>query len=147
MTWKIRSANKEDLPKLEAFLTEAGVSPQGLAESVENFSLMENQNGQLKACLGVEPVDKAGLLRSFVVSPQIAQPDLMLLFKRAFLTAKSQELEELYLVTNKMSAVSFFGSLGFEMVNQSEIPESLLEKNHLKQVLTVDNSAIMKIIL
>ncbi|CAM3841130.1 GNAT family N-acetyltransferase [Mesobacillus thioparans] len=147
MTWKIRSANKEDLPKLEAFLTEAGVSPQGLAESVENFSLMENQVGQLKACLGVEPVDKAGLLRSFVVSPQIAQPDLMLLFKRAFLTAKSQELEELYLVTNKMSAISFFGSLGFEMLNQSEIPESLLEKNHLKQVLTVDNSAIMKIIL
>jgi N-acetylglutamate synthase-like GNAT family acetyltransferase len=147
MTWKIRSANKEDLPKLDAFLTEAGVSPEGVAESIENFSLMENQAGELKACLGVEPVDKAGLLRSFVVSPQIAQPDLMLLFKRAFLTAKSKELEELYLVTNKMSAVSFFGSIGFEMVNQSEIPDSLLEKNHLKQVLTVDNSAIMKIIL
>ncbi|MBT2678608.1 hypothetical protein J7E38_06305 [Bacillus sp. ISL-35] len=147
MTWKIRSANKEDLPKLEAFLTEAGVSPEGLGDSIENFSLMENQAGELKACLGVEPVDKAGLLRSFVVSPQIAQPDLMLLFKRAFLTAKSQELEELYLVTNKMSAVSFFGSLGFEMVNQSAMPESFLEKNHLKQVLTVDNSAIMKIIL
>lgn len=71
----------------------------------------------------------------------------MLLFKRAFLTAKNQELDELYLVTNKMSAVSFFSSLGFEMVNQSELPETILEKSHLKQVLTVDNSAIMKIIL
>ncbi|MFT9600653.1 GNAT family N-acetyltransferase [Mesobacillus sp.] len=147
MTWKIRSANQEDVPKLKAFLTEAGVSTEGLNDSIKNFSLMENQNGELKACLGVEPVDKAGLLRSFVVSPQIGQPDIMLLFKRAFLTAKNQELDELYLVTNKMSAVSFFSSLGFEMVNQSELPETLLEKSHLKQVLTVDNSAIMKIIL
>lgn len=147
MTWKIRSANKEDLPRLEAFLTEAGVSTEGLNVSIENFSLMENMEGELKACLGVEPVEKAGLLRSFVVSPQIAQPDLMLLFKRAFLTAKNQELAALYLVTNKMSAVSFFGSLGFEMVNKSDLPEALLEKSHLKQVLTVDNSAIMKIIL
>ncbi len=147
MTWKIRSANMEDLARLEAFLTEAGVSPDGLVDSIENFSLMENQAGEIKACLGIESVEKAGLLRSFVVSPQIVQPDLMLLFKRAFLTAKSQELEELYLVTNKMSAVSFFGGLGFEMANPSEIPDSLLEKSHLKQVLTVDNSAIMKIIL
>lgn len=147
MTWQIKSANKEDLPRLEAFLTEAGVSAEGLNESIENFSLMENMEGELKACLGVEPVERAGLLRSFVVSPQIAQPDLMLLFKRAFLTAKKQELEALYLVTNKMSAVSFFGSLGFEMVNKTDLPEALLEKNHLKQVLTVDNSAIMKIIL
>jgi N-acetylglutamate synthase-like GNAT family acetyltransferase len=147
MTWKIRSANKEDLSRLEAFLTEAGVGTEGLNESIENFSLMENVEGELKACLGVEPVEKAGLLRSFVVSPQIAQPDLMLLFKRAFLTAKNKELEALYLVTNKMSAVSFFGSLGFEMVNQSDLPEALLQKSHIKQVLTVDNSAIMKIIL
>lgn len=147
MTWKIRSANKEDLPRLEAFLTEAGVGTEGLNESIENFSLMENVEGELKACLGVEPVEKAGLLRSFVVSPQIAQPDLMLLFKRAFLTAKNKELEALYLVTNKMSAVSFFGSLGFAMVNQSDLPEALLQKSHIKQVLTVDNSAIMKIIL
>lgn len=147
MTWKIRSANKEDLPRLEAFLTEAGVGTEGLNESIENFSLMENVEGELKACLGVEPVEKAGLLRSFVVSPQIAQPDLMLLFKRAFLTAKNKEMEALYLVTNKMSAVSFFGSLGFEMVNQSDLPEALLQKSHIKQVLTVDNSAIMKIIL
>lgn len=147
MTWKIRSANKEDFSRLEAFLTEAGVGTEGLNESIENFSLMENVEGELKACLGVEPVEKAGLLRSFVVSPQIAQPDLMLLFKRAFLTAKNKELEALYLVTNKMSAVSFFGSLGFEMVNQSDLPEALLQKSHIKQVLTVDNSAIMKIIL
>ncbi|WLR55296.1 hypothetical protein LC048_24000 [Mesobacillus subterraneus] len=147
MTWKIRSAYQKDVPKLEAFLTKAGVSADGLNDFIENFSLMENQDGELKACLGVEPVDKAGLLRSFVVSPQIGQPDLMLLFKRAFLTAKNQELDELYLVTNKMSAVSFFSGFGFEMVNQSELPQALLEKSHIKQVLTVDNSAIMKIIL
>lgn len=147
MTWRIRSANIEDVAKLEAFLTKAGVSAEGLDSSIENFSLMENSDGELKACLGVEHVDNAGLLRSFVVSPEIAQPDLLLLFKRAFLTAKSQELQALYLVTNKMSAVSFFSSMGFEMVTQSELPESLLEKNHIKHVLTVDNSAIMKIIL
>jgi N-acetylglutamate synthase-like GNAT family acetyltransferase len=108
---------------------------------------METMEGELMACLGVEPVGQAGLLRSFVVSPKIAQEELLLLFKRAFLTAKNKELEQLYLVTNKMSAVSFFSSMGFTMVDQSEMPVDLLEKNHLKQVLTVDNSAIMKIIL
>ncbi len=147
MTWKIRSAKIEDVAALEVFLTKAGVSTEGLNDAIGNFSVMESQEGELKACLGIEPVDRAGLLRSFVFSPEIAQPDLILLFKRAFITAKNQELEALYLVTNKMSAVSFFSDFGFEMVNQSEIPDSLLEKKHLKQVLTVDNSAIMKIIL
>lgn len=147
MTWKIRSASKEDLPGLKAFLTEAGISAEGLDESIENFSLMENIEGELKACLGVEPIGKTGLLRSFVVSPQIAQPDLLLLFRRAFLTAKKQEVQALYLATNNMSAVSFFGSIGFEMVNKSDLPEVLVEKSHLKQVLAVDNSVIMKISL
>ena len=147
MTWHIRSAKKEDLIKLEGFLNEAGVSSVGLEDSIDNFSLIETKEGELKACLGVDPVGQAGLLRSFVVSPQIGQPELLLLFKRAFLTAKNKELEALYLVTNKMSAVSFFSGLGFEMVNNSELPEELLEKNHLKHALTVDNSAVMKIIL
>lgn len=145
MTWKIRNANKEDLAKLERFLTEAGVSSEGLGDYIENFSIIEDQQGELEACLGVETVDKAGLLRSFVVSPQAIKPDLMFLFKRAILTAKSQRLEELYLVTNKRSAIPLFDSLGFEIVN--EVPDSLHEKNHLNQVLTVDNSTIMKIIL
>ena len=118
-----------------------------MKDSIDNFSLIETNEGELKACLGVEPVGQVGLLRSFVVSPQIGQPELLLLFKRAFLTAKSKELDALYLVTNKMSAVSFFSGLGFEMVHNSELPDELLEENHLKQALTVDNSTIMKIIL
>ena len=147
MLFRSRSAKEEDLSRLEAFLTEAGVSSEGLKDSIDNFSLIETNEGELKACLGVEPVGQVGLLRSFVVSPQIGQPELLLLFKRAFLTAKSKELDALYLVTNKMSAVSFFSGLGFEMVHNSELPDELLEENHLKQALTVDNSTIMKIIL
>ena len=97
MTWQIRSAKEEDLLKLQVFLTEAGVSTEGVKESIRNFSIIETSAGELKACVGIEAVDKVGLLRSFVVSPQIAQPELLLLFKRAFLTGKNQQLEALYL--------------------------------------------------
>lgn len=147
MTWKIRSAKEDDFLKLRVFLTEAGVTSEGLKESIRNFSIIESDDGKLKACVGIEAVGQVGLLRSFVVSPQIAQPELLLLFKRAFLTGKNQQLEALYLVSNKLSAVSLFGSLGFEIVNKSQLPEALLAKNHLKHVLTVDNSTVMKIIL
>ena len=147
MTWKIRSAKEDDFLKLQAFLTEAGVSTEGLKESIRNYSIIEENDGVLKACVGIETVGQVGLLRSFVVSPQIAEPELLMLFKRAFLTGKNQQLEALYLVTNKLSAVSLFVSLGFEVVNTSQLSEALLVKNHLKYVLTVDNSAIMKITL
>lgn len=140
-------ASNVDFLKLEAFLTEAGVSAEGLQESIGNFSIMETKEGAVKACVGVEVVGQYGLLRSFVVSPEIAQPELLLLFKRAFLTAKNQQLQSLFLVTNKISAVTLFGSLGFELVTNSDLPPELAQKNHLKQVLTVDNSAVMKIIL
>lgn len=74
MTWKIRSANQEDLPKLEAFLTEAGVSAEGLNDSIQNFSLMENQEGELKACLGVEPVGNAGCCAHLSFPRKLASP-------------------------------------------------------------------------
>ncbi|WP_210364405.1 hypothetical protein [Bacillus sp. REN3] len=147
MEWQIRQADHGDLGKLEAFLTEAGISSEGVEGSISHFSVMETDAGELKACLGVECAGQAGLLRSFVVSPKMSEQEVMLLFDSAFSAAKINELRELYLVTNKMSAVSFFSRMGFEIVGRLDLPDALLGKSHLKQVVTVDNSAIMKIIL
>jgi N-acetylglutamate synthase-like GNAT family acetyltransferase len=138
----IRKAEPQDIKKVESFLVEANLDTEGLEECIDFYSLLETKSGTLKACIGIEPVDGIGLLRSFVVSPSTTQVQIMLLFDRVMKIAQNKQLSYLYLVTNKESAASFFNKIGF--VVEEDIPEQLVGNPHFTQVKSVDNSIIMK---
>lgn len=138
----IRKAEQKDIKKLESFLLEANVNAEGIADSINYYSLLETKTGGLKACIGIEPVNGVGLLRSFVISEGTTQVQIMLLFDRVIRIAESNYLESLYLVTNKESAVAFFNKIGFERVE--EIPPTLYNNQHFENVTHVDNAIVMK---
>lgn len=139
---KIRKAERADFKKLESFLVEANVASSNLEDYIDYYSLLETKSGTLKACIGIEPVGNVGLLRSFVVSPGTTQVQVMMLFDRVVRIAEGNQLDAVYLVTNKQSAVTFFSKMGFQVEDQPEA--SLVSHPHFQQLSTVDNAFVMQ---
>lgn len=138
----IRKAESKDIKRLESFLLEANLNTEGVADKIDYYSLLETKSGTLKACIGIEPVNGVGMLRSFVVSQQTTQVQILMLFDRVIRIAEANQLKSLYLATNKESAVSFFNKIGFHVVK--DIPPALYNHPHFEQVTNVDKSIVME---
>lgn len=141
----IRCAEKEDITRLELFLEEAGLSKDGVQASIEYFLLMESQLGDIKATLGIEPLGKVGLLRSLAMRPDRTEKDLFLLFEQIFILARDRQLNTLYLASNKKSSLEIFRIIGFTEEIIENLPEELFQSEHVKHILTVDNSFFLKL--
>ncbi|MFE8698054.1 hypothetical protein ACFYKT_17060 [Cytobacillus sp. FJAT-53684] len=141
----IRCAQAEDVTRLESFLEEAKLSVEGIQSSIENFLIMENHLGDIKATLGIEPLGKLGLLRSLVMRSETAERDLFILFEQMLMLARDRQLESIYLASNKKNSFEFFRLLGFTEEAASHLPEALLESQHVKHILAVDNSFFLKL--
>lgn len=141
----IRRASKQDLARVKEFLMRAKLGMDGLTEeTVDYFLLLEDEDGTIKGSLGMEVVEEYGLLRSLVVSPGQAQKDILMLFNQMLQLAKEKGLNSLFLATNKSVALPFFELLGFQQLEQEELPEALTHSEHIRHVLNVDNSLFLK---
>jgi len=144
MILTIRIATFEDIDILKAFLEKAKLNTKGINEMIDSFLIMEDEDGQLKATIGMEQFGVSGLLRSLVVTARTSENDLLSLFREMFLLAKNKEINDLYLATNKLGAMKFVEVLGFEPVDKDQIPMAFLSSEHVKHILTVDNSVFLK---
>jgi N-acetylglutamate synthase-like GNAT family acetyltransferase len=54
-TGVVRCAQLEDMDRLAAFLEAANLSTDGIKDAIEYFLIMENDSGDIKATLGIEP--------------------------------------------------------------------------------------------
>lgn len=143
----IRYAGIEDVTRLEMFLDKAKLSSDGLNQAVEYFLIMENSFGEIIGTLGIEPLGKIGLLRSFVVTTDATEKDLFILFEQILSLAKERELETLYLATNKKSSLELFQLIGFTEEEMISLPEALYDSEHVKHILTVDNFFFLKLFI
>ena len=141
----IRCAQAEDITSLELFLEEAGLSKDGVKESIEYFLLMENHLGEIKATLGIEPLGKVGLLRSLAMRPDRTEKDLFLLFEQILILARDRQISTLYLASNKKNSLEIFNLLGFTEEIIESLPVELFQSEHVKHILTVDNSFFLKL--
>ena len=146
MKLTVRIATFEDIDILKAFLEKAKLNTKGINEMIDSFLIMEDEDGQLKATIGMEQfgASGSGLLRSLVVTASTSENDLLYLFKEMFLLAKNKEIKDLYLATNKLGAMKFVEVLGFEPVDKDQIPMAFLSSEHVKHILNVDNSVFLK---
>jgi N-acetylglutamate synthase-like GNAT family acetyltransferase len=144
MKLTVRIANFGDIDILQAFLETAKLNTKGINEMIDSFLIMEDEDGQLKATIGMEQFGASGLLRSLVVTASISENDLLSLFREMFLLAKNKEIKDLYLATNKLGAMKFVEVLGFEPVDKDHIPRAFSSSEHVKHILTVDNSVFLK---
>lgn len=141
----IRRANMQDLSDLKEFLSRANLETLGLTEeTAEYFMLIENEDRTLRGTLGIEPFHENGLLRSLVVTPGQAENDILLLIEQALSLAKDKNIKNVFLATNKNTAVPFFKTLGFQLVEKQALPDDLSRSDHMKQILNVDNSIFLK---
>ncbi|GLB59073.1 hypothetical protein [Cytobacillus sp. NCCP-133] len=144
-TGVVRCAKLKDAERLTAFLEAANLSADGIKESIGYFLIMENDSGDIKATLGIEPLGEVGLLRSLVMSASASEKDLFILFEQILMLARDRDLHSLYLASNKRNSLEFFHLLGFKKEDRKELPEVLFESEHVKHILTVDNSFFLKL--
>jgi N-acetylglutamate synthase-like GNAT family acetyltransferase len=144
MDTMIRMATEQDLPNLVNFLEKANLGTEGVKETVEYFLLMEDENGSLRATLGVEPFGENGLLRSLVISAGMKENEILTLFEQILRLTKEKNISNLFLATNKHTSVPFFEMLGFSTIEEENLPEDLYQSEHIKNILTVDNSIFLK---
>ncbi len=144
----IRKAGKEDLGRLQQFLKRAGLGTDGLREETAgSFLLVEDADGTLKGSLGMEFFAEFGLLRSFVVSPELAEKEIFVLFEQVMRLAKERGMRSLFLATNKSKALPFFELMGFRRAERDELPEEFSQSEHIRHVFNVDNSLFLKLSL
>lgn len=140
----VRCAQLEDAERLAAFLEAANLSTDGIKDAIEYFLIMENDSGNIKATLGIEPHGDVGLLRSLVMSASASEKDLFILFEQILMLAKDRDLHSLYLASNKRNSLEFFRLLGFTPEETDQLPTALFKSEHVKHILTVDNSFFLK---
>ena len=143
MTYIIRQAEIVDLEKLSSFLSKAGLETEGMQQSLDFFLLMEDEYSmELKGVVGIEPLEKIGLLRSMVLSQAKAE-EILFLLQQVIKLAKAKEMDQLYCMVNNKNAIQMFHLLGFEEVKEEKIPRSLLESNAVKKLVPVNNPEFM----
>ncbi|MDQ0269272.1 GNAT family N-acetyltransferase [Cytobacillus purgationiresistens] len=143
-TSTVRVAQSNDIGRLMSFLQEASLSTEGVAEAIDYFILMEDDQGELKAGVGIEPYDDCGLLRSLVMRAGTSEHDLLYLLQQIFALAKDKGLTSVFLASNKRSTLELFLLMGFKKAEKADLPTSLLQSSHVQHVLTVDNSFFLQ---
>ncbi|XXM72835.1 GNAT family N-acetyltransferase [Lysinibacillus sphaericus] len=144
MTKTIRQATHEDIYKVIGFLVKAGLSTEGVKNTIDCFLLVEDTEGNLIGTLGIEMRDSTGLLRSLVVTPAFDSEEIFTLFQEIFKLAREKDVSRLYLITNRRASLNFFEMLGFQQEAQGCVDE-LKDFVHAKQLSTVDNLLTMSL--
>lgn len=143
MYYQLRIAEKKDVQAIKSFIEKADLSSEGIEEIADYFVIMESDENTIVASLGIEPVNGDGLLRSLVVSEAINQAHLLSLFESIHALGREKGLLGSYLVTNKKNSIEFLKLIGFQSVEQNEIPEHLLHSAHFKESLEKEHAVVM----
>ncbi|WP_316570582.1 hypothetical protein [Neobacillus sp. YIM B06451] len=144
MELSLKSGTREDLARIIGFLEKAGLGTAGIdEETAEQFLIAEN-DGEIKASLGILLFGDFGLLRSLALSEGLGGQKLFMLFEQMLLLAKQKGLKAVYLATNKRAAIPFFEMAGFSMIVKSELPEAFFRSAHVMEILNVENSVFME---
>ncbi|MBZ9521172.1 GNAT family N-acetyltransferase [Bacillus safensis] len=143
MYYQLRIATEEDVPAINAFL-EKGQAKGGvtLAERTA-FVVMEDADGQLAGCLGLEQFnEQEGLLRSLVISDKLGQGHIVSLFQSVQTLGEKMGVDTFYVVANHSSSHDFLALMGFAPLK--EIPESIWSSAHAKETLGKEQAVVLQ---
>ncbi|HWO78125.1 MAG TPA: hypothetical protein VNM69_19840 [Bacillus sp. (in: firmicutes)] len=144
MGYESRLATKDEVGFLKIFLQNAGLSTEGVDQLFEYFILLENDQKEWVGCLGIEPLGTVGLMRSFVVMPNVEEEGIFLLFEKMLQLAQEKNVRQILLATNRMSSIPFLSALGFTAVDKADLPSELSQSAHGKQLLQTQNVTFMQ---
>jgi N-acetylglutamate synthase-like GNAT family acetyltransferase len=140
LDYTIRCATSEDIPAIAALLKENGLTSLGVAETPENFLVLEHSG--IAAVVGMEVQGDAGLLRSLAVRLQDRKKRFGERITAAIINrARAQSVRTIYLLTE--TAERFFERAGFTAAQREDIPAPLMQSSALDRVCP-DGSTVMK---
>ncbi|WP_368658128.1 GNAT family N-acetyltransferase [Metabacillus halosaccharovorans] len=143
MFYQLKIAEKQDIERLTMFVEKAEISSEGIADLIDYFVLMEKGEKEIVACIGVEPVNNTGLLRSLVVSDKLKQAHIVTLFQSIQTLAEKRGITNLFLVTNKEASVQFLSLMGFQKLKPDLVPSDMLTIDHMRDSLEDPNAKVM----
>ncbi|WAT80447.1 GNAT family N-acetyltransferase [Bacillus safensis] len=142
MYYQLRIATEEDIPAINAFL-EKGQAKGGVTLTDTTFVVMEDADGQLAGCLGLEQLnEQEGLLRSLVISDKLGQGHIVSLFQSVQTLGGKMGVDTFYVVANHSSSHDFLALMGFEFLE--EIPESMWSSAHAKETLGKEQAVVLQ---
>jgi len=135
-----RAATARDLEGIKGFLRRNGLPDLGVDGWVENFFIIEHQNGSWVGVAGLEVYGESGLLRSVAVDRDFRKEGHgRRLVSVVVETARSRGLRRLYLLTDDAS--TYFERLGFQVVDRKDVDEAV--KTSLEFTEACPESAIV----
>ena len=122
---EIESYTAGDEEAIVALLTAAELPVEDLtAPKFEHFLVARRPNGEIIGTIGVEILDKVGLLRSLVIEPRYRRRGLgKLLIQHLEVYAHKMGVGTLYLLT--ASAPDLFAGLGYRATERFGVPEAV----------------------
>jgi amino-acid N-acetyltransferase len=116
-------ASRNDLPQVQALLSEYGLPYEDVGEHIEHF-LLARDNGTLVGTVGVELLGRDGLLRSLCVSSHYRNRAIASeLCKRIEVYSRNAGVRRLYLLTT--TANDFFAHRGYSVCSRESLPSTL----------------------
>jgi len=129
---EFRFANQLDKNKIKQLLAESNLPNEDIAAHLSNVILAEH-NGQLVGTVGLEILDKAGLLRSLAVKDSCRKKGLgIILMHRMIIHAQHNKINKLFLLTT--TAPDFFSKHGFGKIDREQTPQSIQETQEFKDI-------------
>lgn len=130
----IRIATEKDLLQIQHLLVKAGISKEGIEQNIDNFLVACGPDKKIIGTVGIEPIEKDGLLRSLVLTSETWNAKIGLDFiELAVAYGKQKGFEKLFLLTN--SSLPFFEYIGFQILEETEIPEHIKASEHFLQYI------------
>jgi amino-acid N-acetyltransferase len=130
MTIILRQAMQHEAKDLLQLVGKAGLQSEGIKESIENYLVVVNDEGETIGTVGLERIGKDGLLRSFVLKQKYSSETLLLkLIDKILVYSKDKGVETLYLLTK---AVHMFEALSFKVVPKGKVPPHIESADHVK---------------
>ncbi|OLP66800.1 hypothetical protein BACPU_01590 [Bacillus pumilus] len=143
MYYQLRMATEEDVPAINAFLEKGQASGGVTIAERTQFVVMENTDGQLAGCLGLERLsEQEALLRSLVISDQLGQGHIVSLFQSVQTLGEKLGVDTFYVVANHRASHDFLTLMGFSPVE--EIPDSLWVSTHAKESLGKEQAVVLQ---
>jgi N-acetylglutamate synthase-like GNAT family acetyltransferase len=117
-----RAATAGDLEEIKGFLRRNGLPDLGVDEWVENFFIIEDEDGRWVGVAGLEVYGESGLLRSVAVDWESRKKGHgRKLVSVVVEAARSRGIRRLYLLTDDAS--SYFEGRGFQVVDRNDVDE------------------------
>ena len=140
----LRPARGSDLPAIEQLLTTSGLPLDGVAASLNTFTVAE-EGSAIVGVAGLELCGDDALLRSVAVAPEWRSRGLgRMLVNHVIAEARSRRLHGLYLLTT--TAERYFPSFGFVRMDRISVPDAVRETEEFRDACPASAVAMGRVL-